>query len=311
MNEVWLWSFGSCSNAPRPPIGALRSRVLFFSANTEVLLADGVAIAIADVRVGDATVTTTEDHEFWNVTDQAWQETQHIDAGDLLLTAAGATVEAGSLLWDTAHVAPAFDLTIDGIHAYHITAGDESVLVQNNNARGCDPPDPDSAGDDAVLRRSIELELDSAAARTRVGQDIDWIDDSRIYDPDRPETWLLDDNGNQPPNPSKNPDYLVDGEFHDVKSPTTNNPRNALENSLETSVQAGQAQNLDINLGRSDVTTADLERVLDEILTDDFGGDQFAFADEFSFTAPDGSVFPVESISVIEGGNITRIWPVG
>ena len=130
----------------------------------------------------------------------------------------------------------------------------------------------DSAGDDAVLRRSIELELDSAAVRTRVGQDIDWIDDSRIYDPDRPETWLLDDNGNQPPNPSKNPDYLVDGEFHDVKSPTTNNPRNALENSLETSVQAGQAQNLDINLGRSDVTTADLERVLDEILTDDFGG---------------------------------------
>ena len=84
---------------------ALRS----FSADTEVLLADGTAIAIADVvvgdvvfahdpetgqagarevlatwphtdtlvefEVGDSTVTTTEDHEFWNVTDQAWQET--------------------------------------------------------------------------------------------------------------------------------------------------------------------------------------------------------------------------------------------
>ena len=266
---------------------------------------------LVEFEVGDGTVTTTEDHEFWKVTDDAWQETQHIDAGDLLLTADGATVEAGTLLWDTAHVAPAFDLTIDEIHTYHVTAGDESVLVHNNNGRGCDPPDPDSAGDDVVLRRSIELELDSAAARTGVGQDIDWIDDSRIYDPDRPETWLLDDNGKQPPNPSKNPDYLVDGEFHDVKSPTTNNPRNALENSLQTSVQAGQAQNLDINLGRSDVTTADLERVLDEILTDDFGGDQSAFADGFSFKAPDGSVFPVESISVIEGGNITRIWPVG
>ena len=145
---------------------ALRS----FSADTEVLLADGTAIAIADVvvgdvvfahdpetgvsgarevlatwphtdtlvefEVGDGTVTTTEDHDFWNVTDNAWQETQHIDAGDLLLTADGATVEAGTLLWDTAHVAPAFDLTIDEIHTYHVTAGDEHVLVHNNTPCG-------------------------------------------------------------------------------------------------------------------------------------------------------------------------------
>ena len=109
-------------NDPNLPVTctALRS----FSGDTEVLLADGTALAIADVEVGDvvfahdpetglsgarevlatwphtdtlvefevgdSTVTTTEDHEFWNVTDQAWQETQHIDAGDLLLTADGA-----------------------------------------------------------------------------------------------------------------------------------------------------------------------------------------------------------------------------
>ena len=30
----------------------------------------------------------------------------------------GATVEAGTLLWDTAHQAQAFDLTIDQIHTY-------------------------------------------------------------------------------------------------------------------------------------------------------------------------------------------------
>ena len=86
---------------------------------------------MVEFEVGSATVTTTEDHEFWDVTDQAWQETQHIDAGDLLFTADGATVEAGTLLWDTAHVAPAFDLTVDEIHTYHVTAGDESVLVHN------------------------------------------------------------------------------------------------------------------------------------------------------------------------------------
>ena len=90
---------------------------------------------LVEFEVGDGTVTTTEDHEFWNVTDQAWQETQHIDAGDLLLTSDGATVEAGTLLWDTAHVAPAFDLTIAEIHTYHVTAGAEDVLVHNNDGQ--------------------------------------------------------------------------------------------------------------------------------------------------------------------------------
>ncbi len=149
-------------NGGTPVTCALRS----FSADTPVLLADGSTKPIADVvvgdlvfaqdpetglsgpravtatwphtdtlvefEVGDGTVVTTEDHEFWNVTDQAWQETQHIDAGDLLLTADGLTVEAGNLLWDTAHDAPAFDLTIDGIHTYHVTASHEQVLVHNN-----------------------------------------------------------------------------------------------------------------------------------------------------------------------------------
>ena len=105
-----------------------------------------------EFEVGDGTVTTTEDHEFWNVTDQLWQETRHIDAGDLLLTADGATVEAGTLLWETAHVAPAFDLTIDEIHAYHVAAGDESVLVHNND---CDIVDDRSPAE--LNARAIEL----------------------------------------------------------------------------------------------------------------------------------------------------------
>ena len=37
------------------------------------------------------------------------------------------------MLWDTAHHAPAYDLTIDQIHTYHVTAGDESALVHNND----------------------------------------------------------------------------------------------------------------------------------------------------------------------------------
>ena len=54
-----------------------------------------------------------------------------------MFTADGATVEAGILLWDTAHVAPAFALTIDEIHTYHVTASAEEVLVHNNNDGQC------------------------------------------------------------------------------------------------------------------------------------------------------------------------------
>ena len=56
--------------------------------------------AFIDQLIADIEAAVAEDHEFWNVSDQAWQETQLIDAGDLLLTADGATVEAGTLLWD-------------------------------------------------------------------------------------------------------------------------------------------------------------------------------------------------------------------
>ena len=123
---------------------------------------------LVEFEVGASTVTTTEDHEFWNVTDQAWQETQHIDAGDLLLTADGATVEAGTLLWDTAHVPPAFDLTIDEIHAYHVTAGDESVLV-HNNTRCIDQLDERSAiaGSNSKMNCGAELIGLSGASRPK------------------------------------------------------------------------------------------------------------------------------------------------
>ena len=204
---------------------ALRS----FSADTEVLLADGTAIAIADVQVGDVvfahdpetglagarevlatwphtdtlvefevgdgTVTTTEDHEFWNVTDQAWQETRHIDAGDLLLTADGATVEAGTLLWDTAHVAPAFDLTIDEIHAYHVTAGDESVLVHNNTP--CREFELAALDNAQTIFESDEFDLIRNANENGTVVEVMIGETTVLYEPDLPASGmtLFEENG--------------------------------------------------------------------------------------------------------------------
>ena len=153
---------------------------------------------LVEFEVGDSTVTTTEDHEFWNVTDQAWQETQHIDAGDLLLTADGATVEAGTLLWDTAHVAPAFDLTIDEIHTYHVTAGDESVLVHNQN-RTC------NVDEDGNVRLVND---DGSEVFIRVDGKADYTDpDGRVFDdvlldPDNNPTFDTRNGQPQPAPPS-------------------------------------------------------------------------------------------------------------
>ena len=86
---------------------------------------------LVDFTVGAGSVTTTEDHHFWNVTDSEWQETQHIDPGDHLLTAEGLTVEAGNLDWTTAHHADAYDLTVDGLHTYFVGTVIGRVLVHN------------------------------------------------------------------------------------------------------------------------------------------------------------------------------------
>jgi len=136
-----------------------------FSGDTEVLMADGAMTAIAEVRVGDevwamdpetgeagnrtviaiwphedtlidftvdgGSITTTEDHELWNATDHEWQETRDIEPGDFLLTADGQHVKAGNLDWTSAHRADAFDLTVEGLHTYFVSAGDQDVLVHN------------------------------------------------------------------------------------------------------------------------------------------------------------------------------------
>ena len=64
------------------------------------------------------------------------------------------------MLWDTAHVAPAFDLTIDGIHTYHVTAGAESVLV-HNTCGSTNFPDQTFLFPDEIVTANRLIELES------------------------------------------------------------------------------------------------------------------------------------------------------
>ena len=151
------------------------SKACSFSADTPVLMADGTTKPIGELRVGDVvmaadpetgkrgprevthvwvhddelvdldldngeTVTTTEDHPFWNDTDQQWQQAQHLTPGDNLLTPSGRIAVAG-LDWDTIQRGPAYNLTVTDIHTYYVLAGNTPVLVHNDG------------GDDGILGR--------------------------------------------------------------------------------------------------------------------------------------------------------------
>jgi hypothetical protein len=83
------------------------------------------------------TVTTTDDHSFWNHTDQQWQPAGALDPGDELLTADGSRTTAVGLLVYTEHEAPAYNLTVTDLHTYYVVAGTTPVLVHNDGPADC------------------------------------------------------------------------------------------------------------------------------------------------------------------------------
>ena len=163
-----------------------------FAADTGVLMADGMSKPIGQIKVGDyvlatdpetgeqgarqvthvwvhddnllnlvlrngQTVATTEDHPFWNETDQQWQEVQAMDRGDRVRAFDGRTVAVEWLDWATIYRGAAYNLTVDDIHTYYVLAGQTPVLVHNTN--GC--PRFEVDGDGNIV--------DLTSGTTRVG----------------------------------------------------------------------------------------------------------------------------------------------
>ena len=139
-----------------------------FSGDTLVAMADGTAVPIAEVQVGDevlaydfdtgetvarevtatlphedwlleahlsdgSVMSVTEDHRFWSVTDNGWVELQDLDTTDQLLTPDGAMVTVDHLDLDAGETAPAWDLTVAEEHNFFVAADTtaEPVLVHN------------------------------------------------------------------------------------------------------------------------------------------------------------------------------------
>ncbi len=84
---------------------------------------------VVDLVVEGEVITTTEDHPFWSVTDQRFERADQLAAGEQVLGADGRTLIVSGLKLDTARYAAAYNLSIEGIHTYHV--GDDQVLVHN------------------------------------------------------------------------------------------------------------------------------------------------------------------------------------
>ncbi len=143
--------------------GRTAARACSFAGATTVLMADGSRKAIEDVKVGDKVIatdpetgeqvakrvehvfvhedtvidlvvdgeviTTTEDHPFWSVTDQRFERADELSPGEEVLGADGRVSTVSGLHLDTARDAMAYNLSVRGIHTYHV--GESDILVHN------------------------------------------------------------------------------------------------------------------------------------------------------------------------------------
>lgn len=135
-----------------------------FSGETLVLMANGSKRRISRVRVGDRVVATdpltgrrtprkvtrvwvhqdqivrltvngdliatTKDHPFWDATERAWKPAERLDAGDQVLSADGRYARVGGLInYGSSPERPAYNLTVEGVHTYHV--GRLALLVHN------------------------------------------------------------------------------------------------------------------------------------------------------------------------------------
>ncbi|MET8042518.1 polymorphic toxin-type HINT domain-containing protein [Micromonospora sp. NPDC005215] len=156
--------------------GEIGSSCKSFGGETRVLMADGTAIPIKDVKAGDRvmatepetgeqgprevshvwvhdddlvnlvlsggdSIATTADHPFWNHSDQRWDDAEDLDQGDVLHSTSGAPVTVVGLKAGSGHRDPAYNLTVSGLHTYYVFAGDSPVLVHNVGPVGACPVD--------------------------------------------------------------------------------------------------------------------------------------------------------------------------
>ena len=85
---------------------------------------------VMDLFVDGEFISTTEDHPFWSVTDQRFERADELVRGEKVLSSNGEVITLSGLKSGTAREALAYNLTVQGIHTYHVGASE--ILVHND-----------------------------------------------------------------------------------------------------------------------------------------------------------------------------------
>ncbi|CAM4299546.1 RHS repeat-associated core domain-containing protein [Kibdelosporangium persicum] len=111
-----------------------------------------------DGSAGSATATleATDWHPIWVADLNAWVPIANIKAGSWLRTSTGTWIQVTAVRHYTNNT-PAHDLTIDGIHSYHVRAGATSVLVHN-----CSAPVPEDGVSEELAAVADAAEMQEA-----------------------------------------------------------------------------------------------------------------------------------------------------
>jgi hypothetical protein len=93
---------------------------------------DLMEVAVTAGGGSHSTIHTTQHHPFWDLTTHTWVDADHLRTGDQLLADNGASVTFTATVI-VPGAADMLDLTIDGVHDFHITTGSDTVLVHSNS----------------------------------------------------------------------------------------------------------------------------------------------------------------------------------
>ncbi|MFE3494290.1 LamG-like jellyroll fold domain-containing protein [Streptomyces sp. NPDC059175] len=94
---------------------------------------DYVTVTVA-TKDGPKKIETTALHQIYNSTTQSWTRAMDLKSGDRLQTADGNSAKVvGTRGYEDNEIT--YDLTVDGLHTYFVSAGDVALLVHNCNPR--------------------------------------------------------------------------------------------------------------------------------------------------------------------------------
>ena len=88
---------------------------------------------IADITLTDgSSVSATDHHLFWVTGNGEWIEAEHLQPGDILLTPDGVATVDNINIWNS-NPTLVWELTVQTDHTFTVAAGNNDVLVHNQN----------------------------------------------------------------------------------------------------------------------------------------------------------------------------------